>query len=57
MSRVSPWLSDKPSPDVTRLTHDELLDVWIANRNSLIGAMAADEMMKRLFTNRKETKK
>jgi hypothetical protein len=50
---VKPWLDDKPAPDVTRLTQDELLDLWVSNRNSLIGFMAADEAMKRLYTERK----
>jgi hypothetical protein len=53
VSRTSPWLSDKPTPNVTRLERGELLDLWASNRNSLIGAMAADEMMKRLYTDRK----
>lgn len=58
MSRkISPWLDDKPAPDVKALERDELLDLWAANRNSLIGAMAADEMMRRLNSHRKETKK
>ena len=54
MSAAS-WLNDKPPADVTQLDYDALLDHWMANRNSLIGAMAADEMMKRLWTTRKFT--
>jgi hypothetical protein len=40
-------------PNVTQLERDELLDLWISNRNSIAGVAAADEMMKRLWTDRK----
>lgn len=51
MSR-SPWLDDKPAPDVRVLSHDELLDVWADNRNNLLGHVASDELTKRLHAER-----
>ena len=54
MSKPAPWLDSTPAPDVRALTRDELIDVWKSNRNNLLGAIAADEMMKRLH---EETKK
>lgn len=56
MSRPAPWFDSTPAPDVRVLTQDELLDLWAANRNSLLGHVAAEEMMRRLNTARKETK-
>jgi hypothetical protein len=48
---------EKKPPDVQTLTQNELLDVWAANRNNLISVLAAEEMMRRLFDQRQETKK
>lgn len=48
MSKVSSWLDGKPAPDVTALTTLELLEVWTANRNTMLGRCAADEVCKRL---------
>jgi len=44
---VSFWLDPKPAPDVRTLTRDELQALWAANRNTLIGIMAAEEAMRR----------
>jgi len=44
---VSFWLDPKPAPDVRALTRDELQALWAANRNTLIGIMAAEEAMRR----------
>jgi hypothetical protein len=54
---TSPWLDGKPAPDVTRLADKELLDVWVSNRNNLLGHVAADEFCKRAYAQRqlKET--
>lgn len=54
---TSRWLDDKKPPNVETLTNDELLDLWEANRNGIQGQVAADERMKRLSRQRKETKK
>lgn len=50
---TSPY--DRPVPDLPTLSDPELLAVWHLNRNGLQGALAADEMMKRLLL--RETKK
>lgn len=55
MSKAAPWFDSTPAPDVRVLTQDELLDLWETNRNNLQGQVAADEVMKRLNTARKET--
>lgn len=34
-------------------TQNELLDLWAANRNNLSGLLAADEVMRRLYAERK----
>jgi hypothetical protein len=60
MKKVSSWLDDAPLKDVAQMETNELIDTWFLHRNSTYGAMAADEMMKRLHTNRRmneETKK
>jgi hypothetical protein len=58
MKQPTSWLSpEKKPPDVQTLTQNELLDVWAANRNNLISVLAAEEMMRRLFDQRQETKK
>lgn len=58
MSRkLASWLSDEPTIDVTTATDDELLDAWAANRNSTIAVMTSEELTRRLFKQREETKK
>jgi len=59
VSNRSPWLDDKPAPDVQTLDQRELFDTWVANRNNLLGHVAADEIAKRAYTTFKaqETKK
>jgi hypothetical protein len=59
VSNRSQWLDDKPAPDVQTLDQRELFDTWVANRNNLLGPVAADEIAKRAFTTFKaqETKK
>lgn len=47
MNKVSPWLDDTPTPDLPKLSDDDLVVVWASNRNNLLGAMAAEESMKR----------
>jgi hypothetical protein len=47
VSKVSPWLDNTPTPDMPTLTDAELVAVWTTNRNNMLGAMAADEGMKR----------
>ena len=42
------WNDNSPVPDVATLTDAELLEVWRANRNGLLGHLAADEGMRRL---------
>lgn len=53
MSKPAPWLDSTPALDVRTLATDELVEVWTGNRNNLLGAMAADEMMKRLKIDRR----
>lgn len=51
---TSPWLDNKPAPDVRVLTLDELLEVWRKHRsgvkgaNTVLGACAADEVCRRV---------
>lgn len=45
---MTAWLDPKAPPDVRRLTDAELLRVWKANRNGVVGLVAADEGMRRL---------
>jgi hypothetical protein len=48
-----------PNPDpppvniLAERTQDELLDMWAANRNNLTGLMAAEEIVRRIFLERK----
>jgi len=53
MSKTSSWLETTPVPDVTRLDRDALLDTWAANRSNTIGRMAAEELAKREYAERK----
>jgi hypothetical protein len=57
VKKISPWLDDTPVIDVTTATQDELLDAWAANRNSTLAVMASEEVTRRLFKQREETKK
>jgi hypothetical protein len=57
VKKISPWLDDTPVIDVTTATQDELLDAWATNRNSTLAVMAAEEVTRRLFKQREETKK
>ena len=45
---MSTWLDPTPPPDVRTLTDAELLRVWKANRNGVVGLVAAEEGMRRL---------
>jgi|PlaIllAssembly_1097288.scaffolds.fasta_scaffold415384_1 hypothetical protein len=45
---VSFWLDNNPPPDVRVLDADSLRETWRNSRNSLLGVMAAHEMMRRL---------
>lgn len=57
MSKVSPWLDGKTVIDVMTATDDELLDAWATNRNSTIAVMCSEELTRRLFKQREETRK
>jgi hypothetical protein len=50
---MTSWCSDTPVPDVTQLTRDDLLNTWVANRANTLGRMAAEELMKREYAERK----
>lgn len=56
MAKVSSWLESEPAPNVTQLTQDELLDLWMSNRNTMIGRVAAEELARRLYADRKMKK-
>lgn len=45
---MSAWTDNSPVPDIGALTDAELLEVWRANRNGLLGHLAAEEGMRRL---------
>lgn len=45
---MTAWLDPKAPPDVRRLTDAELVACWRANRNSVLGLMAAEEGMRRM---------
>jgi hypothetical protein len=58
MSKKLPsHLSDEPVLDVTTATMDELLDAWAANRNNITATMTSEEVTRRLFKQREETRK
>jgi hypothetical protein len=48
MNGPASWLRLDPVPDVQTLDDEALLECWTANRNGLLGHVAAEEMMKRL---------
>lgn len=48
-----PWTRNDKPVNVAQATQDELLDLWYKDRNGMQGVVAADEMMKRLYTLRK----
>ena len=45
---MTAWINSPPQPDVRTLTDAELLRVWKANRNGVVGLVAAEEGMRRL---------
>ena len=45
---MNSWLRGEPAPDVATLTFTELLEVWRASRNSLLGLVAAEEVCRRM---------
>jgi hypothetical protein len=47
---ASPYSQDYPDPAL--LTKDELLDLWAGQRNSHYGVVLAEEMMRRISTER-----
>ena len=50
-------MPDHDPPPVNVLanrTEDELLAIWAANRNNLNGLMAAEEIVRRIFLERKK---
>lgn len=51
---TAPWLSGEPSVNYRTLTLPELLALWKAHRNDVTGAMAADEVCRRLSSNIQE---
>lgn len=51
---MSTWLDPTPPPDVRTLTDAELLAAWKANRNGVLGLVAADEGMRRLARREQE---
>lgn len=53
MAKVSSWLETESVPDVTRLDRDDLLNTWAANRGNTLGRMAAEELAKREYAERK----
>jgi len=55
--KIASWLASEPVIDVETATDDELLDAWAANRNSTIAVMTSEEVTRRLFKQREETKK
>jgi len=47
---VSPWLDDTiQTPDWPTVTPEELFAVWNVNRNSSVGSLAAEEVMRRIM--------
>lgn len=56
MSRNAPaWLDNTPPPDVETLSEREVLEIWAANRNNMLGVMAASEVARRRYSQLKET--
>ena len=51
---MSAWTDNSPVPDIGALTDAELLEVWRANRNGLLGHLAADEGMRRMERRQEE---
>ena len=47
------WTDNSPVPDIGALTDAELLEVWRANRNGLLGVLAAFEVCRRLEEERR----
>lgn len=43
------WLDDSVTPDVAALSAQELMVVWQTNRNSRMGGIAADEILRRVM--------
>jgi hypothetical protein len=54
---TSPWFDPECPPDVRTLTRNELRTLWAANRNSLLGTVAAEEYIRRDWLQQTETKK
>lgn len=48
-----PYYDLPPVNILAERTQDELLDLWAANRNNLSGLLAADEVMRRFYAERK----
>ena len=48
-----PYRDPPPVNILADRSQDDLLDIWMANRNNLSGLLAADEVMRRLFAERK----
>lgn len=48
-----PYHDPPPVNILAERSQDDLLDLWAANRNNLSGLLAADEVMRRLYAERK----
>ena len=47
-----PWTDDSKVPDVKLLTTDELLDLFLSNRNGMLAIVASAEVCLRLIEER-----
>lgn len=51
-----PYHDPPPVNILADRSQDDLLDIWAANRNNLSGLLAADEVMRRLYAERRVKK-